>query len=78
MPVIKSAIKKLRQTKKKTVTNKAVKVSLKNVLDNFKKKPNLKEYSKLTSFIDKAAKNNIFHKNKASRLKSRLAKFLKK
>lgn len=33
--------------------------------------------NKAFSFIDKAVKKNIFHKNKAARKKSRLVKFLK-
>ena len=33
-------------------------------------------YTKFSSLIDKAAKTNLFHKNKAARKKSRLAKFI--
>ncbi|MEK7127207.1 MAG: 30S ribosomal protein S20 [Patescibacteria group bacterium] len=78
MPVIKSAIKKLRQAQNKTVRNKAVKVSMRELINKFRKTPTQKSFSELTSSLDKAAKTNVIHKNKASRLKSRLSKLLPK
>lgn len=78
MPVIKSAIKKLRQSKVKRARNLVSKGALKNLLDAFKKKPTPGIFSKLVSALDKAAKKNLIHKNKAARLKSRLSKLLKK
>ena len=77
MPILKSAIKKLRQSVKKRGWNVAQKVALKKLLDSFKKKPTPTAYSKLVSALDKAAKKNLIHKNKAARLKSRLSKILK-
>lgn len=76
MPIIKSAIKKMRQARVKQARNKLVKLSLKSILDAFKKSPTASSYSKLASKLDKAAKKNVIHKNKAGRLKSRLAKLL--
>ncbi len=77
MPILKSAIKKLRQSAKKEAQNRVVKKALKNLLDGFKKKPTPGTFSKLVSALDKATKKNILHKNKAARLKSRLSKLLK-
>lgn len=77
MPILKSAIKKLRQSAKKEAQNRVVKKALKNLLDGFKKKPTPGTFSKLASALDKTAKKNLLHKNKAARLKSRLAKLLK-
>lgn len=76
MPVIKSAAKKLRQAKKRTVHNRAVKSALKKLLDGYKKKPGNDAFAKLSSALDKAAKKNIIHRNKAARLKSRLSALL--
>lgn len=78
MPVIKSALKKLRQTLKHQTHNRAVKVKVKELVDAFKKSPSLKAYSQAVSALDKAAKTNIIHPNKSARLKSRLSKRLPK
>lgn len=78
MPILKSAIKKLKQSEKKRDHNRAVKAGVKKLLDSFKKKPTPAAFSKLMSSLDKAAKTNTIHKNKAARLKSRLSKFLSK
>jgi len=78
MPVIKSALKKLRQAKKHQAHNRAVKGRVKELIDAFKKSPSLKNYSQAVSALDKATKTNIIHPNKAARLKSRLSKRLPK
>lgn len=78
MPVIKSAIKKLKQSLKHRAHNRSVKSGVKELVDKFKKSPTAEGYSKAVSALDKAAKNNIIHPNKAARLKSRLAKRLSK
>ncbi|MBI3559138.1 30S ribosomal protein S20 [Candidatus Gottesmanbacteria bacterium] len=78
MPVIKSALKKLRQSRQHQTHNRAVKTKVKELIDAFKKSPSLKNYSQAVSALDKAAKTNIIHPNKAARLKSRLSKRLPK
>lgn len=78
MPIIKSAKKKLRQDLKKSVRNAFVRQNLKKSLRLFKKNPKEKDFNKIQKLIDKAAKKNIIHKNKAARLKSRLTKLLLK
>lgn len=77
MPVIKSAIKKLRQDKKKEKINDVLRKALKDTLKNISNETSAKKVSQAVSVIDKAAKIGIIHKNKASRLKSRIAKPVK-
>lgn len=73
MPVTKSAIKKLRQDKRKTAFNVTVEKQLTDAVKAMRrnKKVSLSEtYSK----IDKASKKGVIHPNKAARLKSQVAK----
>lgn len=78
MPIIKSAIKKLRQSEKHALKNRAVKRNVKETIEKFKKSPSVKLFSQLSSVLDKASKTNVLHPNKSSRLKSRLSRLLKK
>lgn len=74
MPVTKSAAKALRNQKRKEKFNLRIKRIAKEAIKKFKSKPTKKNLADAYSAIDKAAKRNIFHKNKASRLKAKLAK----
>ena len=74
MPIIKSAIKKMRQDKARTKINQAKKEALKKVLKSAFSKPEVSSVSKAFSSLDRAAKLGLIHKNKASREKARLAK----
>lgn len=74
MPVLKHAKKKLRQDKKRTETNKKFKDFFKNLLKKARLNPTEKAVREAVAGLDKAAKKNIIHKNKASRLKSALMK----
>lgn len=74
MPVTKQAKKKLRKDIRREKKNSVLKSEFKKVLKNTKKNPTVKKLSEATKIIDKAAKKNIIHKNKAARLKSRLAR----
>ncbi len=78
MPVIKSAIKKLKQSLKHQSHNRATKRTVRDLVEAFKKSPTPKAYIAAVSALDKAAKTNVIHKNKAARLKSRLSKRLPK
>lgn len=77
MPIIKSAIKKLRADKKRQAINKAVKTRAVNLIGVFRKEAKPEGLAALFSAIDRAAKAKVFHKKKADRLKSRLTKLLK-
>ena len=76
MPVIKQAIKKVRQDKRKAVINSRVRKAFKEAVKEYLKKPNEVGLKKAYIALDKAAKTNVIHKNKSSRLKSRLSKKL--
>ena len=76
MPLTKSAIKKMRQDQKRTKGNKSKMLALKEAIKKAKKEPGAENVTKAISLLDKATKNHLFHKNKASRLKSRLAKLI--
>lgn len=74
MPIIKSAKKKLRQDIKRTEKNKAQKNHLKSAFKKALKAPTEESARTIQTVIDKAAKQNIIHKNKAAHMKSRIAK----
>lgn len=83
MPIIKSAIKKARQDEKRREGNLKVKIDLKAKIKKIRKEiiakkldEAKKEITEVISALDKAAKINVIHKNKAARLKSRLIKKL--
>lgn len=75
MPIIKSARKKLRQDKRKTRINVKYLLTYKKALKTLKKqKGSVVALKAAHTAIDKALKKNIFHKNKANRLKSQASK----
>jgi len=77
MPVTKTAKRALRSSKRKEASNKILISRFEVALRNAKKSPTLKNIKAATSLTDKVSKNNIFHKNKAARIKSRLSKLVK-
>ena len=76
MPVIKQAIKKLRQDKRKTAINLRRRLAYKKAVSDFRRQPTEKGLLLVFKTLDRAAKTNVIHKNKAARLKSRLSKML--
>jgi small subunit ribosomal protein S20 len=84
MPIIKSAKKALRVSEKKAEFNRLVKAKIKDSLKGARiaiekgDKKAEEKISKAYRELDIAAKKNVIHKNKAARLKSRLANKLKK
>ena len=77
MPVIKSAKKKLRQDKKRTVARAKAEANMKDAVKAAVAKPTVSSVSKASSSVDKAAKAHIIHKNKAARIKSKLSHLLR-
>ena len=77
MPITKSALKALRQDKKRAIQNGPIRSKAKSAIDAFKASPTVASLSMVFKTLDRAAKKNIIHKNKASRLKSRLSKLVK-
>jgi small subunit ribosomal protein S20 len=76
----KSSIKRIRQTEAKRLHNKYYAKTMRNALKKFRASTDKTELvelqPKLESMLDRLAKKNIIHKNKASNLKSSIAKHL--
>ena len=73
----KSSIKRIRQTKTKTLHNKYYAKTMRNAVRKLRamtdKEEAVKLYPSVQKMLDKLAKTNIIHKNKAANLKSSLA-----
>jgi small subunit ribosomal protein S20 len=85
MPNTKSAGKAMRQSIKRNARNVKAKDKFKDAVKEVKKlitagkkAEAAKAMAAVMSALDKAAKNNVIHKNTASRKKSRLAKAIGK
>ncbi len=74
----KSAQKRIRQDRAKRLHNRYYKKSTRTAIKNLREMTDKKEaekfLSKVISMIDRLAKRNNIHKNKASNLKSKLSK----
>lgn len=79
MPIIKSAIKRAKQTKVRTARNKVTKQTVRTEVKALQSAIDAKDTKKAQeqlvvaqSAIDTAVKKNLMHKNKAARKKSQL------
>lgn len=74
----KSAIKRIRANNAKRLENryyaKTTRTALKKIRTTSDKKEAATLLPKVSSMLDKLAKKNVIHKNKASNLKSKIAK----
>ena len=80
----KSALKRIRQTKRRTERNKTLKTQVKTLRkrtleaavagDSDKATAEMKEFS---SVVDRAVKKHLIHRNKAANLKRKASKTLK-
>lgn len=77
MPVLPHAKKALRASLRKAEYNKRVKSTAVTAMKKMRLEPTQDNLKTAYKAIDLAAKRNIFHANKAARLKSSLAKLLK-
>lgn len=73
MPIIKSAKKRVRVNRKAAVRNAKTKRSLKAAIKLFAKSPSADSHAAAQSNVDKMLKKGLVHKNKAARMKKRLA-----
>lgn len=73
MPIIKSAKKRVRVNRKAAVRNSKTKRALKASFKLFAKSPSADSHSSAQSNVDKMVKKGIIHKNKAARMKAKLA-----
>ncbi len=74
----KSAKKRIKTSEKKRVRNKAALSKVKTLVKEMRTSPTPKALTRAYQALDRASKHGIMHPNKAARLKSRLAKLLKK
>jgi small subunit ribosomal protein S20 len=76
----KSSEKRIRQDKKKTLHNKYYAKTMRNAVRKLRsltdKDEAMKMYPSVQKMLDKLAKTNIIHKNKAANLKSELAIYI--
>lgn len=77
MPIIKSAIKRMRQTAKRRARNVTTKRNLKGAVKAFLAKPDAKNLSAAQSEIDTMVKKNLLPKNTAARRKAQLSRVAK-
>jgi small subunit ribosomal protein S20 len=77
MPIIKSAIKRMKQTAKRRARNVGIKSDVKTAVKAFMAKPTSEGLSKAHSELDTAVKKKLIKKNTAARRKSNLAKAAK-
>lgn len=76
MPIIRSAIKKMRKDKVRTLRNKRREDTLKKLVKEARRTKTAEALQKAFSALDKTAKVKLIHKNKANRIKARLSKLL--
>lgn len=74
MPIIRSAIKKVRKDKVRTARNKKRELILKALIKKARVSKTAKNLQAAFSALDKAAKVHLIHPNKSARLKSRLSR----
>jgi len=76
----KSALKRIRSSETKRLRNryqhKTTRNAIKKLRETTDKKDAAKMYPEVVSMIDRLAKRNIIHANKAANLKSGLAKYV--
>ncbi|MGJ8685234.1 MAG: 30S ribosomal protein S20 [Nonlabens sp.] len=76
----KSALKRIRRNEVARLRNKYQHKTTRNAIKKLRETEDKSEAQKLfvevTSMVDKLAKRNIIHDNKASNMKSKLAKFV--
>ena len=76
----KSALKRIRSNETKRLSKRYYHKTMRNALRKFRattdEKALVKDLPKVTSMIDRLAKKNVIHKNKASNLKSSLQRHM--
>lgn len=77
MPIIKSAIKRAKQTIKRRERNIGIKKDIKTAVKAFNAKPSAKTLADVQREYDTAVKKGLLKKNTAARRKSALAKIAK-
>lgn len=79
MPRIKSAKKRMRQSEKRTATNRTQRSQLRTAIKKVRSATGAaatEAYADAVSLLDRAGRKSIIHPNAAARQKSRLAKLV--
>ena len=78
----KSSVKRIRQTKARTLRNKYYAKTMRNAVRKFRaltdKEEAVKLYPTIQKMLDKLAKKNVIHENKAANIKSSLSQHINK
>ena len=78
----KSSIKRIRQEEKRRLHNRYYAKTMRNAVKKLRTTTDKAEatamYPSITKMVDKLAKTNVIHKNKANNLKSKLAIYINK
>ncbi len=78
----KSSLKRIRQTKARTLHNRYYAKTMRNAVRKLRamtdKDEATKLYPSIQKMLDKLAKTNVIHKNKAANIKSSLCKHINK
>lgn len=78
----KSSLKRIRQTEKRRLHNRYYAVTMRHFLKKVRsttdKEEAIKMFPTLQKMLDKLAKRNIIHKNKAANLKSSVSAYINK
>jgi len=76
----KSSIKRIRQTESRRLENKyyarTTRNAVKKLRNTTEKDAAVTQYPEVVSMLDRLAKKNVIHKNKASNLKSKLSNYI--
>jgi small subunit ribosomal protein S20 len=76
----KSALKRIRSSKRRRLRNryqaKTTRTFIKKLRDTKEKEVALPLFQKVSAMLDRLARKNVIHKNKAANNKSKLAKFV--
>ncbi|MDR3094711.1 MAG: 30S ribosomal protein S20 [Bacteroidales bacterium] len=76
----KSSLKRIRQSESRQMENKyyakTVRNAVKKLRTTTEKAAATEQYPKVVALLDKLAKKNVIHQNKASNLKSKLALYI--
>ena len=69
MPILKSALKKLRQDKKRTLVNKPYRVRMREAVKKMRLTKTKKALQLAFAALDKATKRKVIHQNQADQVK---------
>jgi small subunit ribosomal protein S20 len=78
VPRIRSAKKRLRQTRTRTAANRALRSAIKTAVKKARQETTADSVKEAASALDRGARKRLIHPNAAARRKSRLAKKLAK